>query len=148
SRVGHSYIKELMRQEDAVFGGEHSGHFYFRDLWYADSGMLALLTVLELISEAALPLSQVIAPLDRRVRSGEINSEVADPAAVTAAVEAHYRGQGAEIDHLDGSTVSFPDWWFNLRASNTQPLLRLNVEANDRPTLEARTAEVLRMVRG
>jgi phosphomannomutase len=85
SRVGHSYIKELMRREDAVFGGEHSGHFYFRDLWYADSGMLALLTTLELVSEAGVPLSRVIDPLDRRVRSGEINSEVADPAAVTAA---------------------------------------------------------------
>jgi len=147
SRVGHSYIKELMREEDAVFGGEHSGHFYFRDLWYADSGMLALLTVLELVSEAGVPLSRVIGPLDHGVRSGEINSEVADPAATMAAVEAHYRAQGAEIDHLDGVTVSFPDWWFNLRASNTQPLLRLNVEAGDRATLEAKTAEALALVR-
>lgn len=147
SRVGHSYIKELMRQEDAVFGGEHSGHFYFRDLWYADSGMLALLTVLELVSEAGKPLSQVIAPLDSRVRSGEINSEVADPASVAARIEAHYRADGAEIDHLDGMTVSFPDWWFNLRSSNTQPLMRLNVEADTRATLDAKTAEVLAMVR-
>ncbi len=148
SRVGHSYIKELMREEDAVFGGEHSGHFYFRDLWYADSGMLALLTTLELVSEAGQPLSQVIAPLDRRVRSGEINSEVADAAATVAKVEAHYLAEGAEIDHLDGATIAFPDWWFNLRASNTQPLLRLNVEANDRETLRRRTDEVLALVRG
>jgi phosphomannomutase len=148
SRVGHSYIKETMRREDAAFGGEHSGHFYFRDNWYADSGMAALLFALEMISEAGVPLSEVIAPLDHRFRSGEINSEVADTVAVTRAIEDHYRGQGAEIDHLDGVTVSFPDWWFNVRASNTQPLLRLNVEADDAPTLEAKTAEVLAMIRG
>jgi phosphomannomutase len=148
SRVGHSYIKEMMRQEDAVFGGEHSGHFYFRDLWYADSGMLALLTTLELVSEAGQPLSKVIDPLDRRVRSGEINSEVADPAATMAAVEARYAADGADIDHLDGVTISFPRWWFNLRASNTQPLLRLNLEADDPDTLRRRTDEVLAMVRG
>jgi phosphomannomutase len=147
SRVGHSYIKELMRQEDAVFGGEHSGHFYFRDLWYADSGMLALMTVLELISEAGKPLSQVIAPLDPRVRSGEINSEVADPASVTRRIEEHYLALGAEVDHLDGVTVSFPTWWFNLRSSNTQPLLRLNLEADNRAKLDEKTAEVLGMVR-
>ncbi|MGI9254296.1 MAG: phosphomannomutase/phosphoglucomutase, partial [Thermomicrobiales bacterium] len=143
SRVGHSYIKDLMRREDAVFGGEHSGHFYFRDLWYADSGMLALLTVLELLSEAGKPLSDVIAPLDGRVRSGEINSEVADPAGVSARIEEHYRALGAEIDHLDGASISFPRWWFNLRSSNTQPLLRLNVEADDRATLDEKTEEVL-----
>ncbi|MGH2613866.1 MAG: phosphomannomutase/phosphoglucomutase [Thermomicrobiales bacterium] len=148
SRVGHSYIKETMRREDAVFGGEHSGHFYFRDNWYADSGMAALLYALELISEAGKPLSEVIAPLDHRFRSGEINSEVADAAATMRAIEEHYRAEGAEIDHLDGVTVSFPTWWFNVRASNTQPLLRLNVEADDRATLEARTAEVLSMIRG
>ena len=148
SRVGHSYIKETMREEDAVFGGEHSGHFYFRDNWYADSGMAALLYALEMISEAGKPLSAVIAPLDHRFRSGEINSEVADVAAVMAAIEERYRGEGAEIDHLDGVTVNFPDWWFNVRASNTQPLLRLNVEADDRQTLDARTAEVLALIRG
>ena len=90
----------------------------------------------------------MIAPLDRRFRSGEINSEVADAAAVVSAIEERYRAEGAEIDHLDGVTVSFPDWWFNVRASNTQPLLRLNVEADDRATLDARTAEVLAMIRG
>ena len=137
-----------MRQEDAVFGGEHSGHFYFRDNWYADSGMAALLIALEAISEANQPLSAVIAPLDHRFRSGEINSEVEDAAAVMRSIEEHYRAEGAEIDHLDGVTVSFPTWWFNVRASNTQPLLRLNVEADDRQTLEQKTAEVLAMIRG
>ncbi len=148
SRVGHSYIKETMREEDAVFGGEHSGHFYFRDNWYADSGMAALLFALEMVSEAGQPLSEVIAPLDHRFRSGEINSEVEDAAAVMRSIEDYYRAEGAEIDHLDGVTVNFPRWWFNVRASNTQPLLRLNVEADDRETLEAKTAEVLAMIRG
>ncbi len=147
SRVGHSYIKATMREEDAVFGGEHSGHFYFRDNWYADSGMLALLKVLQLVSEAGQPLSAVLAPLDRYVRSGEINSEVVDPAATMRDVEAVFAAQGAAIDHLDGVTVGFPNWWFNLRPSNTQPLLRLNVEADDRPTLDRVTAEILDLIR-
>lgn len=147
SRVGHSYIKATMRQEDAVFGGEHSGHFYFRDNWYADSGMAALLYALELLSEADKPLSQVIAPLDKRFRSGEINSEVADPELVMHHVEEHYRAAGAEIDHLDGITVGFAPWWFNLRASNTQPLLRLNVEADHADLLQEKTAEVLALIR-
>jgi phosphomannomutase len=148
SRVGHSYIKETMRKEDAVFGGEHSGHFYFRDNWYADSGMAALLFALEAVSEANRPLSAVIAPLDHRFRSGEINSEVGDAAAVMRSIEERYRAEGAEIDHLDGVTVSFPTWWFNVRASNTQPLLRLNVEVDDREMLAHKTAEVLAMIRG
>lgn len=148
SRVGHSYIKETMRDEDAVFGGEHSGHFYFRDNWYADSGMAALLFALEMVSEAGQPLSAVIAPLDHRYRSGEINSEVEDAAAVMRSIEEHFRAKGAEIDHLDGVTVNFPNWWFNVRASNTQPLLRLNVEADDLATLDTKTAEVLAMIRG
>jgi phosphomannomutase len=147
SRVGHSYIKETMRAEDAVFGGEHSGHFYFRDNWYADSGMLALLTVLELVSESRQPLSEILAPLDSRARSGEINSEVVDPAGVMTAVERDYAKSGAELDHLDGLTVDFPDWWFNLRPSNTQPLLRLNVEVDDPAQLTARTDEVLSKIR-
>lgn len=148
SRVGHSYIKETMRREDAVFGGEHSGHFYFRENWYADSGMAALLYALELVSEAGKPLSQVIAPLDHRFRSGEINSEVTDVEGTMRAIEERYRAEGAEIDHLDGITVEFPNWWFNVRPSNTQPLLRLNVEADDPETLRAKTDEVLAMIRG
>jgi phosphomannomutase len=148
TRVGHSLIKAEMRKQDAIFGGEHSGHFYFRENWYADSGMIAMLTVLELLSEAGKPLSEVLAPLDTRVRSGEINSEVSDPPTIVRRVEAHFAKQGATIDHLDGVTIGFPDWWFNLRSSNTQPLLRLNVEAEDKATLDAKTAEVLGMIRG
>jgi len=147
-RVGHSFIKATMRREDAIFGGEHSGHFYFRDNWYADSGLIAFLTVLELLSEQDQPLSKVLAPLDPYVRSGEINSEVADIEAVMSKVEEHYRRAGATIDKLDGLTVEYPDWWFNLRPSNTQPLLRLNVEASNREQLKEKTDEVLRLVRG
>jgi phosphomannomutase len=147
SRVGHSYIKATMRAEDAVFGGEHSGHFYFRDNWYADSGMIALLTVLELLSEAHRPLSELLRPLDPYVRSGEINSEVVDPIVTMQAVEAVYEGMASTIDHLDGVTIQFSDWWFNLRPSNTQPLLRLNVEADDQETLNRKTKEVLGLIR-
>jgi phosphomannomutase len=146
TRVGHSLIKAQMRKEDAIFGGEHSGHFYFRDNWYADSGMIALLTVLELVSERDEPLSQVLEPLDTRFRSGEINSEVADQAEVMKKIEGVYASQGATIDHLDGLTVGFPEWWFNVRPSNTQPLLRLNVEADDPETLNQRTKEVLELI--
>jgi phosphomannomutase len=147
SRVGHSYIKATMRAEDAVFGGEHSGHFYFRDNWYADSGMIALLTALELLSEAHRPLSELLRPLDPYVRSGEINSEVVDPIVTMQAVEAVYEGMASTIDHLDGVTIQFSDWWFNLRPSNTQPLLRLNVEADDQETLNRKTKEVLGLIR-
>ena len=148
SRVGHSFIKALMREEDAIFGGEHSGHFYFRDNWYADSGLIAMLTVLELISDENQTLSEILEPIDSRFRSGEINSEVDDTDAVISKIEKHFAAQGAEIDHLDGLTVGFDDWWFNLRASNTQPLLRLNVEAEDQRTLEEKENEVLRLIRG
>jgi phosphomannomutase len=148
SRVGHSYIKALMREEDAIFGGEHSGHFYFRDNWYADSGLIAMLTVVELISEEDQTLSQILEPIDSRFRSGEINSEVADPESTVEKVEDHFNEQGADIDHLDGLTVGFDDWWFNLRASNTQPLLRLNVEAEDQGVLHEKVDEVLGLIRG
>lgn len=148
SRVGHSFIKALMREEDAIFGGEHSGHFYFRDNWYADSGLIAMLTVVELICEEDQPLSQILEPIDSRVRSGEINSEVANPQATIDKVEQHFASQGAEIDHLDGLTVGFDDWWLNLRASNTQPLLRLNVEADDQRVLQEKVDEVLGLIRG
>jgi phosphomannomutase len=148
SRVGHSFIKQVMREQDAIFGGEHSGHFYFRDNWYADSGLIALLSALDALSVENVPLSQALAPLDRRARSGEINSEVRDVAATERKVEAHYRDQpGAHLDHLDGLTVNFPDWWFNLRPSNTQPLLRLNIEADTPDLLETKTREVLKLVR-
>ncbi len=147
SRVGHSFIKALMREQDAIFGGEHSGHFYFRDNWYADSGLIALLTVLQLVSDDGQPLSEILKPIDVRVRSGEINSEVSDPGATLERVEATYTAEGAEIDHLDGLTVGFDDWWFNLRASNTQPLLRLNVEAENDNVLRQKTGDVLALLR-
>jgi phosphomannomutase len=147
SRVGHSFIKATMRQEDAIFGGEHSGHFYFRDNWYADSGLIAMLTVLQLLSRAGQSLSQVLEPIDTRFRSGEINSEVADVGGTLDRVRTHYANAGAAIDELDGLTVEFDDWWFNLRGSNTQPLLRLNVEADDRSTLDQHTSEVLQLIR-
>ncbi|MDI3342098.1 MAG: phosphomannomutase/phosphoglucomutase, partial [Sphaerobacter sp.] len=145
SRVGHSFIKATMREHDAIFGGEHSGHFYFRDNWYADSGIIAALTVIELLSQEGISMSEALKPLDRYVRSGEINSEVKDQQAVLRALESRF--SDGQLDYLDGLTVSYPDWWFNVRPSNTQPLLRLNVEANDPQLLEEKTQEVLGIIR-
>ncbi|MCA1667395.1 MAG: phosphomannomutase/phosphoglucomutase [Thermomicrobia bacterium] len=148
ARVGHSFIKQVMREQDAIFGGEHSGHFYFRDNWYADSGLIALLSALDALSVENVPLSEALAPLDHRVRSGEINSEVRDVRATEQKIEAHYRDQpGAHLDHLDGLTVNFPDWWFNVRPSNTQPLLRLNVEADTPALLDQKKREVMQLIR-
>ena len=147
TRVGHSFIKAQMREHNAIFGGEHSGHFYFRDNWYADSGLIAFLIVLELISVSGESVSQLLAPIDHWSRSGEVNSQVADTRERMAEVEKHYASQGAEIDHLDGVTVSFPTWWFNVRPSNTEPLLRLNVEASTREEMEQRRDEVLHLIR-
>ena len=144
--VGHSLIKKIMREEDAVFGGEHSGHFYFRDNWYADSGIIAALTVLQLVSEQGRPVSEILAPLDTRYRSGELNTRVTDAKSIIASVEAKYVAEGGAVDHLDGTTINFPTWWFSLRSSNTEPLLRLNVEADDRETLAAKTAELLAQI--
>lgn len=146
TRVGHSHIKAIMREENAVFGGEHSGHFYFRDNYYADSGLIALLVVLELVSREAKPVSELLRPLDTRFRSGEINSRVDDIPAKLALLESHY-SNATEIDHLDGATVNYPTWWFNVRPSNTEPLLRLNVEADTREELEAKRDEVLGLIR-
>jgi phosphomannomutase len=146
SRVGHSFIKALMRRNDAIFGGEHSGHFYFRDNWYADSGIIAALTVIELLSRENISMSEALKPLDPYVRSGEINREVASQQAVMRKIENSF--SDAEIDHLDGLTVGADDWWFNVRPSNTQPLLRLNVEANSRDLLEQKTQEVLAIIEG
>ena len=142
SPVGHSLIKKIMRDEDIVFGGEHSGHFYFRDNWFADSGMIALLQCLEVFSAAGKPVSEVIAPIDHRVRSGEINSRVRDiPGQACAQLEAAY--PDAAIDHLDGVTIAYPDSWMNVRPSNTEPLLRLNVEGDTRELMERRRDEAL-----
>jgi len=146
SRVGHSFIKALMRQHDAVFGGEHSGHFYFRDNWYADSGIIAALTIIELLSVEGVSIAEALRPLDHYVRSGEINSEVKDQQAVLTELERVHAG--AMLDYLDGLTIDYPDWWCNVRASNTQPLLRLNVEASNTPQLWAKTSELLQIIRG
>jgi phosphomannomutase len=146
SKVGHSIIKAVMREQDVIFGGEHSGHFYFRDNWYADSGMIALMQCLELFGEANKPVSEVIAPIDTRFRSGEINSTVRDAAGKMREIEAHYAG--AAIDHLDGVTISYPDWWMNVRPSNTEPLLRLNVEGDTKELMERHRDEALALIRG
>jgi phosphomannomutase len=146
SRVGHSIIKKTMREEDVLFGGEHSGHFYFKDNWYADSGMIAFLQCLEVFSEAGMPPSEVIKPIDTRYRSGEINTHVADVPTKLALIESHYRN--AAIDRLDGITVSYPDWWMNVRPSNTEPLLRLNVEGDTRELMEHHRDEALALIRG
>jgi phosphomannomutase len=148
TRVGHSFIKATMAETDAVFGGEHSGHFYFRDFWRADSGMLAALHVLAALAGTPRPLSDLLAEFSRYVATGEINSTVVDQAAVATELEKAYAGRdGVSVDHLDGLTVTHRDWWFNVRASNTEPLLRLNAEAADQVTLDALRDDVLATIR-
>ena len=145
TRVGHSFIKSVMAETGAVFGGEHSGHYYFRDNYRADSGLIAALVVLELVSQAGQPLSELRKPFERYADSGEINTEVDDPKAVIEEVAGAYAD--AEQDRLDGLTVDLGDWWFNLRPSNTEPLLRLNLEAATPEACEQHTAEVLAHIR-
>ncbi|WP_312858471.1 phosphomannomutase/phosphoglucomutase [Pseudonocardia pini] len=146
TRVGHSFIKQTMAETGAVFGGEHSAHYYFKDFWKADSGMLAALHVLAALGEQPRPLSELMESYERYAASGEINSTVTDQAGRVAAVREAYAG--AEFDELDGLTVSLPDGsWFNLRASNTEPLLRLNVEAADADAVAALRDAVLALVR-
>jgi len=150
TRVGHSFIKERMVETGAVFGGEHSGHFYFADFWRADSGMLAAMHVLAALGETpeGTTLSGMLAPYDRYVVSGEINSEVSDPAQATQRVAAEFTDRpGVSQDRLDGLTVAAPEWWFNLRPSNTEPLLRLNVEARDAEMMAGIRDDVLALVR-
>jgi phosphomannomutase len=150
TRVGHSFIKAEMAKTGAVFGGEHSGHFYFRDFWRADSGMLAALHTLAALGHGDERLSAVLAPYSRFVASGEINTEVADQSGRMRAVEdAYTSAPGVTVDHLDGLTVDLPDGsWFNLRPSNTEPLLRLNVEAPDQATMARLRDDVVALVRG
>ncbi len=149
SRVGHSYIKQRMAETDAVFGGEHSAHYYFRDFWRADTGMLAALHVLAALGEQDKPAGELFAEYERYVASGELNNKVDDAAATVAAIEDTYGDRdGITVDHLDGLTVSAGQWWFNVRASNTEPLLRLNVEAEDRATMERVRDEVLALITG
>jgi phosphomannomutase len=153
TRVGHSFIKGEMARHDAVFGGEHSAHYYFRDFWFADTGMLAAMHTLAALGEQHAPLSTVMADLARYAASGEINSTVADAPAATEAVRAWAQPQGVATDELDGLTLTHaggdgdPMWWLNLRASNTEPLLRLNVEAADPATMARVRDEVLAVVR-
>jgi phosphomannomutase len=146
SRVGHSFMKQVMADTDAVFGGEHSAHYYFRENFRADSGIIAALVVLEQLSKSGKKLSELRAPYDRYASSGEINTRVPDVDAVIDRVAAAY-SDGLQ-DRLDGLTVDMGDWWFNLRPSNTEPLLRLNLEATDRASCDAHTKEVLALVRG
>jgi phosphomannomutase len=129
-----------------VFGGEHSGHYYFRDNYFADSGLIAAVVALGELSSAGVPLSELLAPFRRYADSGEINSVVEDPAGRIEAIAARYV-DGTQ-DRTDGLTVEFPDWWANVRASNTEPLLRLNVEARTQELLDERTAELLALIRG
>jgi phosphomannomutase len=148
TRVGHSFIKEQMAVTGAVFGGEHSAHYYFRDFWRADTGMLAALHVLAALGEGVAPLSELVGRYERYVASGELNSRVHDQAGRVAAVRKAYEERpGVTTDELDGLTVEHPDWWFNVRASNTEPLLRLNVEAGDRATMEQLRDDVLAIIR-
>ncbi|HUP68684.1 MAG TPA: phosphomannomutase/phosphoglucomutase [Acidimicrobiales bacterium] len=145
TRVGHSFIKTVMAETGAVFGGEHSGHYYFRDNYRADSGLIAAVLVLELMSKAAQPLSELRKPFERYANSGEINSVVDDPLAALERVAAAYAG--ADHDRADGLTIDLGDWWFNLRPSNTEPLLRLNLEAPTREECDAHMREVLAIMR-
>ena len=152
ARVGHSYIKAQMAELDAVFGGEHSAHFYFRDFWFADSGMLAAMHVLAALGSQDAPLSELLAAHDPYVASGEINSTVADVAAATQRVRDAFVTDGVDSDDFDGLTVSHWDghdekWWFNVRPSNTEPLLRLNVEAAEQDVMERVRDSVLAVIR-
>jgi phosphomannomutase len=145
TRVGHSYIKQVMADTGAVFGGEHSGHYYFRDNYRADSGIIAAMVVLELLSTTGQPLSELLAPFRRYADSGEVNTEVPDPAGAVEAMAAEVEAAGGAlgtIDRIDGLTVDRGDWWYNLRPSNTEPLLRLNVEAPDQESLARHLEEV------
>jgi phosphomannomutase len=146
TRVGHSFIKQVMAETGAVFGGEHSGHYYYRDNFRADSGIITALLVLELMSASDRPLSELVAPFRRYADSGERNTAVADPAGTVERMAAALEGTGPALDRLDGLTCDFGDWWFNVRPSNTEPLLRLNVEARDAPSLAVHTQTALELI--
>ena len=147
NRVGHAFIKKRMRDENAVFGGEVSGHFYFRDNWFADNGMIPALLVLEMLGRTGRRFSELLAPLRARYHlSGEINSRVADVPAVLARIEERYHD--GRILKMDGINVDYDDWHFNVRGSNTEPLIRLNLEAYAKDAMERRRDEVLSIIRG
>jgi phosphomannomutase len=146
TQVGHSIIKQVMAETGAVFGGEHSGHYYFRDNFRADSGIITALLVLELLSKSDQPLSVLLDPYRRYADSGEINTEVSSPKATVTAIAEHEQAAGASIDLLDGLTVEHDDWWYNVRPSNTEPLLRLNVEARTEEACAAHVEEVRALI--
>jgi phosphomannomutase len=146
SRVGHTFVKAAMAEHNAIFGGEHSAHYYFRDFWGADTGMLAALHVLAAAGHSDRPLSELVARFERYAASGEINTLVSDQQMIMDRVAAAFADRGKQ-DRLDGLTVSGPDWWVNVRPSNTEPLLRLNVEAANRETMEALREETLGLIR-
>jgi len=148
SRVGHSYIKKMMAESGAIFGGEHSGHFYFKEFWMADSGALAALHAIAALGESSVTMSELLAPFIRYSSSGEINSKVSDTQQATDLVRNTYQSQDVAIDELDGLTVNGDTWWFNLRPSNTEPLLRLNVEASTQAQMESVRDAVLSLIRG
>jgi len=145
TRVGHSFIKSVMAETGAIFGGEHSGHYYFRDNYRADSGLIAAMVVLEELSRVREPLSELRRPLERYAASGEINVEVHDPVETVERVSAAY--DGAEQERIDGLTVDLGEWWFNLRPSNTEPLLRLNLEAPDEASCKEHVSDVLALMK-
>ena len=144
NRVGHAYIKLRMRKEDAAFAGEVSGHYYFRDFSQADSGVVPFLLMLEVVSKAGRPLSELLRPFrETYFITGELNTPVADVALKLQELKERFGGEGGRISHLDGISVDFDDWHFNVRPSNTEPLLRLNLEARSRELMEAKRDEVL-----
>jgi phosphomannomutase len=147
TKVGHTFVKAAMAEHNAIFGGEHSAHYYFRDFWGADTGMLAALHVLAAVGHSEQPLSQLVERFERYAASGEINSRVEDQQMIMDRVAAAFAGRG-EQDRLDGLTISGRDWWINVRPSNTEPLLRLNVEASSPETMEALRNETLGLIRG
>jgi phosphomannomutase len=145
TRVGHALIKPLMKKYNAIFGGEHSGHFYFRNNWFADSGLIAFLVCLELLSKGNKRLDEKIKEIDPYFRSGEINSRVESARDTMERIAGHF--SDAAQDRLDGLTVSYNDFWFNIRPSNTEPLIRLNIEANSKELLDKKTSEILKIIR-
>jgi phosphomannomutase len=147
SRVGHSNIKKLMAETGAIFGGEHSGHFYFKDFWRADSGALAALHAIAALGTSKESISSLLAPYSRYVQSGEINTKVEDVQKATELVKERFSSTEVEIDYLDGLTINGDSWWFNLRPSNTEPLLRLNVEAKDQAQMQTIRDQVLALIR-
>ncbi len=145
SRVGHVFFKQLMREKDGLFAGELSGHYYFRDNFYTDSGVIAAVKLIEIMSKHSKPLSELIKPFKKYYQSGELNSEVKDKQKKIKEIEKHYKN--AEIKHIDGLSIYFKDWWFNIRPSNTEDLLRLNLEADSKELLEIKKKELLELIK-